>query len=186
MVAISIEGEAERLIPKQGARPGDEVWLTGPIGSGVLFAAEAAGEPVGQAIDRWLPQALQSLFAASQAASALGVHAMTDVTGFGLAGHLKEMLDGSGCDLCWADSIPMFEGVSISSARGIRSSAHRENQIYAGRFGDRAPSPVVFDPHTCGPLMVAVCPTQASTLIKQWTALGFSPQRIGSITTETS
>tara|TARA_A100001015_G_scaffold30160_1_gene33601 strand:+ start:172 stop:315 length:144 start_codon:yes stop_codon:yes gene_type:complete len=47
VVAISIEGEAERLIPKQGARPGDEVWLTGPIGSGVLFAAEAAGEPVG-------------------------------------------------------------------------------------------------------------------------------------------
>ena len=78
MVAISIEGEAKQLIAKQGARPGDEVWLTGPIGSGVLFAAEAAGEPVGQAIDRWLPQALQSLFAASQAASALGVHAMTD------------------------------------------------------------------------------------------------------------
>ena len=186
VVAISIEGETERLIPKQGARPGDEVWLTGPIGSGVLFAAEAAGEPVGQAIDRWLPQALESLFAASEAASALGVHAMTVVTGFGLAGHLKEMLDGSGCYLCWADSIPMFEGVSIALARGIRSSAHHENQIYAGRFGDRAPSPVVFDPQTCGPLMVAVCPTQASTLIKQWTELGFSPQRIGSITTETS
>lgn len=186
VVAISIEGEADRLIPKQGARRGDEVWLTGPIGSGILFAAEAAGEPVGQAIDRWLHQALESLFAASQAASTLGVHAMTDVTGFGLAGHLKEMLDGSGCDLSWADNIQMFEGVSISLTRGIRSSAHTENQNYAGRFGDGAPSPVVFDPQTCGPLMVAVCPTKASTLIKQWTTLGLSPQRIGSITTETS
>ena len=186
LVAISIEGEADRLIPKQGARPGDEVWLTGPIGSGVLFAAEAAGEPVGQAIDRWLHQALESLFAASQAASALGVHAMTDVTGFGLAGHLKEMLDGSGCGLSWADNIEMFEGVSIALARGIRSSAHHENQIYAGKFGDSAPSSVVFDPQTCGPLMVAVCPTKASTLINQWTTLGLSPQRIGSITTETS
>jgi selenide,water dikinase len=186
VVAISIEGEAERLISKQGARLGDEVWLTGPIGSGVLFAAQAAGQPVGQAIDRWLQLAPESLFEASQVASELGVHAMTDVTGFGLAGHLKEMLDGSEFSLAWADSIDMFEGVSASLARGIRSSAHHENQIYAGRFGERAPNPVVFDPQTCGPLMVAVCPIEASTLINQWMALGLSPQLVGHITTETS
>ena len=186
VVAISVEGEVKRLIPKQGVSPGDEVWLTGAIGSGVLFAAQAAGDSVGQAIDRWIQKASESLFEASQVASELGIEAMTDVTGFGLAGHLKEMLDGSGLSLVWADNIEMFEGVSAALTRGIRSSAHRENEIYAARFGEGAPNPVVFDPQTCGPLMVAVCPTKASALINQWIALGLSPQRIGSITTETS
>jgi selenide,water dikinase len=186
MVAVMVEGTANQVVPKTGAELGDEIWLTGPLGSGVLFAALASGLPVGSSIDQWIPGALESLFEASQIAVEEGVHAMTDVTGFGLAGHLKEMLSGSPLNIEWAEQISTFQGVDESIARGIRSTAHADNAQYAQHLGYKAPSPVVFDPQTCGPLMIAASSDVAKRVVGKWKKMGLSPQQVAVVTTETS
>ena len=186
MIAISIEGEGLLSFSKQNVKQDDELWLTGRLGSGILFAALSAGESVGSSIDCWINQATQSLSLASRLAAEHGVNAMTDVTGFGLAGHIKEMLGSNGFSLEWTDEIDVFDDVTRCVRRGIHSTAHESNQLYAGSVGLGAPDPVVFDPQTCGPLLVAIQPADARDLVKAWRELGLSPQRVGRVTTETS
>ena len=79
-----------------------------------------------------------------------GVNAMTDVTGFGLAGHIKEMLVTKGFSLEWTDEIDVFDNVARCMRRGMHFTAHESIQLYAGSVGIRASDPVVFDPQTCG------------------------------------
>ena len=186
MVAVAVEGECESPVKKSGAAAGDEIWLTGPVGSGVLFAALSSGLTVGRSIDRWISIAIGSLYEASQIASHEGVHAMTDVTGFGIAGHLKEMLSGTHLNIEWADQIRVFQGVDECINRDVHSSAYIDNEAYAGQVGYGAPSPIVFDPQTCGPLMIAAGPRVAKKVVQKWIRLGLSPQCIGTLTTETS
>ena len=111
---------------------------------------------------------------------------MTDVTGFGIAGHLKEMLSGTHLKIQWADQIRVFQGVDECVNRGVRSSAHIDNKGYAGQIGYGAPSLIIFDPQTCGPLMIAAGPRVAKKVVQKWIRLGLSPQCIGTLTTETS
>ena len=186
MIGVSIEGEGLLSFSKQSVKQDDELWLTGPIGSGILFAALSAGESVGNSIDCWIKQATRSLSNASRLAVEHGVNAMTDVTGFGLAGHIKEMLGTAGFSIEWTDEIDVFDDVARCTRRGIHSTAYESNQLYAGSVGMGAPDPVVFDPQTCGPLLVAIQPAGARDLIKAWRELGLSPQRVGRVTTETS
>ena len=186
MIAVAIEGECQTPMKKVGAKIGDEIWLTGPIGSGVLFAALASAHEVGSSIDQWLVSALRSLFDASQIAIREGVHAMTDVTGYGVAGHLKEMLHESEITVRWAEHIHSFASVDACVAQGIQSTAYLDNRSYAGAIGYGAPNPILFDPQTCGPLMIAAPSAIARKVIKQWSAIGLSPQCVGTLTTETS
>ena len=69
---------------------------------------------------------------------------MTDVTGFGIAGHLKEMLSGTHLNIEWADQIRVFQGVDECVNRDVRSSAYIDNEAYAGHVGYGAPSPIIF------------------------------------------
>ena len=186
MIAVEVEGECSRPVHKEGAMAGDELWITGPLGSGILFAALASGLTVGASIDQWVTNALKSLFEASQTAAREGVHAMTDVTGFGLAGHLREMLSWDNLGIQWAEKIVTFSGVDECIARGIQSTAYNDNARYAQQIGHKAPSPVVFDPQTCGPLLIAAPPEIAKRVIQKWEESGLSPQQIGVVTTETS
>ena len=185
-VAMTVEGYADRSISKKGVQCGDLIWMSGPIGSGVLLAALKSGLPVGQAIDAWLRKAKCSLFEASQIAVALDAHAMTDVTGFGLAGHLREMLDGNRSGFSWHNDIPVFDGVKECLEQGVISTSFQDNVRYAGKIGTNAPNPVVFDPQTCGPLIVSMPKSRSNQLVNQWSALGLRPSLIGSVTTETS
>ena len=185
-VAMTVEGQADRSISKKGVRCGDLIWMSGPIGSGVLLAALKSKLPVGEAIDAWLRTAMCSLFQASQIAVALDAHAMTDVTGFGLAGHLREMLDGNRSGFSWHNDIPVFDGVKECLEQGVISTSFQDNVRYAGKIGTNAPNPVVFDPQTCGPLIVSMPKSRSNQLVNQWSALGLRPSLIGSVTTETS
>ncbi len=185
-VAMTVEGQADRSIRKKGVRCGDLICMSGPIGSGVLLAALKSGLPVGEAIDAWLRTAKCSLFKASQIAVSLDAHAMTDVTGFGLAGHLREMLDGSPFGFSWHDDIPVFRGVKECLDQGVISTSFQDNVRYAGKIGMGAPNSVVFDPQTCGPLIVSMPKSRSNILMRQWSALGLQPSLIGSVTTETS
>lgn len=186
LVAVSVEGKTAQPVHKQGAQPGDVLVISGPLGSGILMAGMNAQKASSVWIDTWIEQALISLDEAAQVAVSLEVSAMTDVTGFGLAGHLKEMLDGQQADFIWDQEIPVFDGVDALLAEGIESTAMPGNREYAGDLVRGAPHPVVFDPQTAGPLLVAIQPAELSSLLDQWRQLGLQPHPIGRLTTETS
>lgn len=186
MVAVSIDGEVAHPIQKQGACSGDLLVMSGPIGSGVLFAGFRQGRVAGRYVDRYLQTALCSLQDASTIAGQVGVSAMTDVTGFGLAGHLAELLEGTSLGVAWSPDIPVYDGVQAAIALGVKSTAADDNTAYAGRIGAGAPSVVVFDPQTAGPLLVSVHPDRLDALLMAWRQAGYSAAVVGRITTETS
>jgi selenide,water dikinase len=171
-------------ITLKGARPGDALILTKPLGSGVLLAAEMQGKARGDDI-----AALWDAMVRPQgdaAAILSGAHAMTDVTGFGPAGHLMAMLDASGVgavlDLA---SIPVHAGAERLSERGLHSTLFEQNRR---AIGDRIIAPdgpgadLLFDPQTCGGLLAAVPGARADRLLGKLHAAGVPAARIGHIT----
>jgi selenide,water dikinase len=168
-----------------GAKAGDALILTKPIGTGVIMAAEMARKASGVVIEAALAQMQKPQGAAAEILA--GAHAMTDVTGFGLAGHLLGICEASGCgaELRLAE-VPVLEGAEALAATGLRSSLYRDNAII--REGMEIPeSPradLLFDPQTAGGLLAAVddkSAKQALTLLKK---AGFDARLIGSITND--
>ncbi|TAJ34614.1 MAG: selenide, water dikinase SelD [Reyranella sp.] len=160
---------ATQALRKGGMKPGDRLVLSKKLGTGVIFAAAMRGAARG----RWVAEALASMRTpSSDAARALveaGAHACTDVTGFGLAGHLAEMVRASGnvavdIDL---DALPVLDGAAELFAQGFASSLQPENlrarHLIEGM--DRAAAnpklPLLFDPQTAGGLLAAV-PAEAT------------------------
>jgi selenide,water dikinase len=141
-----------------GAQAGDMLILTKPLGSGVLMAAEMQMKAQGVDIAGALVLMTQSQARASEILRD-EAHAMTDVTGFGLAGHLAGMCAASGLsaeiDL---DATPFMPGARALSARGIRSSLFPANRSGAGVVlgTSGAAADVLFDPQTAGGLLAAV------------------------------
>ncbi len=147
-----------------GAQAGDVLVLTKPIGSGTLLAGEMRGQARGQdvlACYGWMirPQGDAARLLAE-------AHAMTDVTGFGLAGHLCGICgaSGVGATVRLAD-VPLLDGALDLAAAGVRSSIFADNR---GSEGVRAPdtprAALMFDPQTCGGLLASVSPKLAQEL----------------------
>lgn len=139
-----------------GARAGDVLVLTKPIGSGTILAAEMRGLARGAdvlACHDWMirPQAQT----ARQLAAA---HAMTDVTGFGLAGHLVGICDASGVGATVRlDDVPLLDGAHDLAAAGVRSSLFAANRTASlVPVPDTPQAALMFDPQTCGGLLAAV------------------------------
>lgn len=164
-VTGALEGPA---MHKGGLRVGEVLVLTKPLGTGTLLAAAMRG----QARGRWIDAALRSMAVDSaRAAAALrqaGARGCTDVTGFGLLGHLLEMLEASGVD---ADidpaALPLLEGAAEMLAAGITSSLHPANLRFAGAAlaGGREPPPILTDPQTAGGLLAGVPPDAVDTVL---------------------
>lgn len=155
---------AALALRKGGLRPGDRLVLSKKLGTGVIFAAAMRGAARGG----WISDALASMRTpSSNAARALveaGAHACTDVTGFGLAGHLAEMVRASGevavdIDL---DALPVLNGAAELFAQGFASSLQPENlrarHLIDGldQAATHANLPLLFDPQTAGGLLAAV------------------------------
>ncbi len=158
---------------KGGLRPGDRLVLTKPLGTGVIFAAAMRGAARGT----WIAEALASMrqpssHAAEQFVKA-GAHACTDVTGFGLAGHLTEMVrataDEVSVDLA-LDALPALAGAAELFAKGFASSLQPENlrarHMIDGmeRMAQHPNLPLLFDPQTAGGLLAAVPADVAPTI----------------------
>ena len=128
LVDLDGQGQPLHVMRKSGALVGDALLLTKPLGTGTLFAAHALGLARG----RWVEAALDSMAQSSQDAAhtlaQFGTHACTDVTGFGLLGHLLEMLQTQrlGAQLEMA-SLPVLEGALASMHAGVFSSLHSSN-----------------------------------------------------------
>jgi selenide,water dikinase len=175
-VALAVTGSLEpgqRPLPLDGARPGDVLVLTKPLGTGVVFAADMRGAAPGAVVEAALASMLRSNAEAARAAREAGARAGTDVSGFGLAGHLATMLRASGVgarvDL---DALPVLPGVRELLAAGVRSTAHPQNArldpalVLAPADGDPALRDLVFDPQTSGGLLLALEPSRAEALVR--------------------
>ncbi len=147
---------------KSGMQPGDLLILSKPIGSGVLFAAAMQARLDGRDHERLIDGLLQPHDAALQVLQAADVHACTDVTGFGLFGHLLELCEASGCDArIELGQVPLYPGALTLSREGVRSSLYPNNRradaaLKAAGGLDDARLALLFDPQTCGGLLAAV------------------------------
>ncbi|GLS86628.1 hypothetical protein GCM10010873_16020 [Cypionkella aquatica] len=172
-VGFTVTGLTTRAITKGGARPGDVLILTKPIGSGTVMAAEMAmalvpGLILGEAVAAALQQMIQPN---GPAAAVLAPYAtaMTDVTGFGLVGHLLEILDASGvAATLHSAAIPTLPGALALAAAGQASSLAPANRAAAiGRISgaETALKALLYDPQTAGGLLATVPAEIAATLL---------------------
>lgn len=189
-LGFSVNGlvEPAHALRKGGLKPGDRLVLTKKLGTGVIFAAAMRGRSHG----RWIAEALASMRTPSgesaRALVAMGAHACTDVTGFGLAGHLAEMIRASGnvrveIDL---DALPVLPGAIELFAQGFASSLQPENlrarHLIDGmeRASSHAKLPLLFDPQTAGGLLAALPPD--AILSDDMTHIGWVRSREESVT----
>ena len=151
-------------LTKGGARPGDVLVLSKPLGTGLALASGddavmAAAVRSMRTLNRDAAAALRVL-----QADGGGVHAVTDVTGFGLLGHGWEIADRSGAHLVFeAARLPLLDGVAAIAAAGVRTGGDPRNRDYVvGRVtltADDAAAAIAFDPQTSGGLLAAVDPS---------------------------
>jgi selenide,water dikinase len=164
-----------------GGRSGDALIVTKPLGSGVLMAAEMTGRAPGAAIADAYAHMIQPQGAAARLLA--GAHAMTDVTGFGLAGHLLNLCQASGCgasiDL---DAIPLMDGALALADAGIRSTIHAQNRASCPALPDTGTAALLYDPQTAGGLLAAVAAEDAGRLLHALHTAGYPAARIGRLT----
>ena len=190
-LGLSVTGIAdpERLMRKGGAQPGDALVLTKPIGVGTLFAADMKGKAKG----RWIAAAMQTMCESNAPAARVllenGATACTDVTGFGLLGHLIEMLGASEASAeVNLDAIPLLDGASETAAAGHLSSLHPQNlraadALVSAPIGHPA-YPLLFDPQTAGGLLAAVPGDQIDAVRAGLEAAGCAGTVIGKVAGE--
>jgi selenide,water dikinase len=170
---LAVVGMADpgRLMTVDRARDGDLLVLTKPIGTGVIATAHKRGAAPADVLAGAVEAMTTLNGPASQAALRAGVQAATDVTGFGLLGHLHRMLRASGMAAeVWADQVPLLPGAAGLAAAGFISGGTNANVSYLSEVADIEPDtdPVtavlLHDAQTSGGLLIAVPPGQADAL----------------------
>ena len=181
----------DRVWKNSTARAGDRLILTKPLGTGVISTAIKRGE----AKPAWIDAAVKSMTTlnarASEIASRFSVHAATDITGFGLIGHLRELAKGSGLS-ARIDSarVPLLDGALECVRRGFVPGGLNANRDFAecvvGYEGD-IPSEIktmLFDPQTAGGLLLSVAGEDAASLTAELKAADVSAMDIGEVLPE--
>ena len=163
----------DRILTKEGARPGDVLYLTKPLGSGVIATAIKKGEPDPRHVDAATASMARLNLGAARLLREAGdaVHAVTDITGFGLGGHAFEMASPSGVTFALDfDALPLLDGVRKYLAEGFSTGGMRRNLEFYGEhatldsLGEEWQRTIVFDPQTSGGLLAAVDPASAEAV----------------------
>ena len=166
---------------KGGLKPGDALILTKSIGTGTLLAADMRRK----AKARWVMQAIAQMIRSNQRAAQIlhehGVHAATDVTGFGLVGHLVEMVRASNVDATLAvERVPVLAGARETVEGGIFSSLQPQNVRLrrairdVDAVGTHPLYPLLFDPQTAGGLLAAIPLDQAEHCVAALRNAGYA------------
>jgi len=179
----------DRVLKNVGARPGDALLLTKPLGSGIVSTAIKRGIATPALVERVVEVMAALNRAAGEALAASGaVHALTDVTGFGLLGHGWEMAEGSGVSLrIRAAAVPVLEGVHDLAAKDVVPGGSKANLKWVSpnvRFapGLAPTAPIVLaDAQTNGGLLAAVDPARLDDVLARLRAAGVEPAVIGDV-----
>jgi selenide, water dikinase len=180
--------DPRKVITNRGARPGDALILTKPVGTGVVSTGikfEKAGADVARA-------SLETMLLPGREAARLmveaGAHAATDVTGFALLGHAWEVARGSGVTLeIEAARVPLIPGALELAGRGLLTSGDKTNRLYVGddvTVGDAVSKELLsllFDPQTAGGLLISVAEERADELLHQLRETYADAARIGRV-----
>lgn len=178
-IGFTITGQVKSPITLAGARPGDALILTKPLGSGVIMAAEMAGRADPADVIACLNLMMQPQAAAAKILAR--AHAMTDVTGFGLAGHLRGICEASGTGaLISAEALPVMAGARGLLNAGVHSSLQADNITGAGPITGPHED-LLFDPQTAGGLLAAVTAKTAEKLLARLRDAGYQAAIIGEL-----
>ena len=178
----------QRVFTKAGARPGNLLYLSKPLGTGIITTAAKSD----QARPEHLRGAIESMSRLnrhpSHIARALPVHALTDVTGYSILGHSYEMAAASGVGIrIHALSVPLLEGALAYAGRGISTGGEARNRSYLddkvrfeGGVSDDLKS-VLFDPQTSGGLLFAAAEADAIEIERRFAADKLPVWRVGEV-----
>jgi selenide,water dikinase len=178
----------DRVVTNAGARAGDSLVLTKPLGTGILATAVKRGL-ADESVARRLVASMRRLNqAAALAMVEAGAHACTDVTGFGLLGHLREMAAASGVDAeIEAGAVPVLEPAREMAAAEVVPGGTLDNLEHVSPFVDWSPGLtrvdrlLLADAQTSGGLLIAVASDRTDALLESLRAAGVEGRRIGGV-----
>jgi len=181
-LGFAVNGIADRkqILRKGGMQDGDVLVLTKPLGTGTLFAADMQHKARGRWIEDAVKSMIQSNRLAAEALYAHGATACTDVTGFGLLGHLVEMIKPSGVDVeIDLAALPLIDGALETVAMGILSSLQPANLRLRRAIANMEEAitspvyPLVFDPQTSGGLLASLPAKNSDACLQELIKLGY-------------
>jgi selenide,water dikinase len=182
----------DRIITKSGARPGDKLVLTKPLGSGVITTALKNGKAEPEHVAAAIASMSRLNRDAAQIAQRFGVHAMTDITGYGLLGHAHEMAHLSRVDfLIQCSSLPWLGGAHQYAEQDLFAGGMFRNMEYFAGWVEFA-EPIqetdrllMYDPQTSGGLLMAIPPEHTHAVCEALAAAGDESGVIGEVTAGT-
>ncbi|GAC1384765.1 MAG: selenide, water dikinase SelD [Herpetosiphon sp.] len=181
----------ERATRKANAQRGDVILLTKPLGTGVITTAAKRGIAHASDLDAAVTSMLALNKLAAESAQHVDVHAVTDITGFGLLGHAAEIARNSAVGLCiTAKAVPFLPGALAYAQEGILPGGLNRNRVYLEtdgyvRYGakvEEATIRLLHDPQTSGGLLILLPPDAATRLQALYAATGQSCWQIGEVT----
>ena len=183
-----------RVLANAGAKAGDTLILTKPIGTGVISTAIKRGE----AKPAWIDAATRAMTTLNSTAAGIAtsgsfhVHAATDITGFGLIGHLREVAAGSGVSIrLKAASVPLLEGAMECIQAGFIPGGLKANREFVEcnvGYAENVPEElrtILYDPQTAGGILLSVAQPDAPSLLKALQAAGLPAVAIGEAVEQT-
>jgi selenide,water dikinase len=184
-MAVTGTVDPDKMTRLSNARPGMGVVLTKPLGMGIISTALKRGQADPELVAEATRIMAELNAGAAQAMLDVGATAATDVTGFGLIGHLRGMAAASGCSVeLWSDEVPVIEGVRDLAERQLVPGGSRNNQRYFGAYVefdsevDDLTRTVLFDAQTSGGLLIAVPDDHLQDLMEALGAKGTSVQKV--------
>ena len=189
-VGVAVIGEVDpaRMLTKSALQPGDALVLTKPLGVGVAVTALKAGAVPPEVVAAATAVMLTTNAAAAGVAVELGARAATDVTGFGLLGHLHNMLSESAADAVLDDAaVPILDGVDDLVAAGHVPGGTGRNLDWVRDHVDvgnvaRRRLDVLADPQTSGGLLVGLPPEAAAEMVRRLRSEGSEAAVVGAVT----
>jgi selenide, water dikinase len=188
-LAVTGRVHPQKMLLKNALRVGDALWLTKPIGTGVLTTAHKNGQLSPEDLASTIASMVTLNRPAARAAVAAGLHAATDITGFGLVGHAHEMAEHSGVSVrVRASAVPLLAGAREHAVNADFGGLERNSKYFleGGRVRfdgvDDALRTLLLDPQTSGGLLVGVPAAHAGAWDQACAAHGVSATRIGEVT----
>lgn len=180
--------DPDRILTNAGARPGQRLVLTKPLGTGVILNAFKVGKLDEQALEPALAGMERLNAEASRLALAHGATGCTDITGFGLAGHALEVARASGVGVrVELESLPVYDGFDEMTRAGVSTGGTEKNRAAVvealdDRLGlDEAQQELLFDPQTSGGLLICVPEERAEGLLAELRASDHPAAEVGEV-----